>query len=241
MIVQAGIDLLVALVQALPQIITTIVAAIPQIITGIVNALIGNIDKIILAGVQLFVALIENLPTIIVEVVKAVPQIIAGIVKSFSGFVPKMAECGLNLIKGLWNGISDAGEWLWDKISGFFGGVVDRIKDFFGIHSPSTMFRDMIGKNLVKGIAVGFDVETPNLQEQINDNLDGVTAGIQNTFDIEARRGAPQEGTSPVNLGGITFSIQNFYNSTDRDVQELTEEAMEVAEDYIRRRGGVFA
>ena len=84
-------------------------------------------------------------------------------------------------------------------------------------------------------------METPNLQEQINDNLDGVTAGIQNTFDIEARRGAPQESTSPVNLGGITFSIQNFYNSTDRDVQELTEEAMEVAEDYIRRRGGVFA
>ena len=35
--------------------------AIPQIISGIVNALIGNIDKIIMAGVQLFVALIENL------------------------------------------------------------------------------------------------------------------------------------------------------------------------------------
>jgi hypothetical protein len=56
--VQAGIDLLVALIQNLPLIITTIVAAIPQIITSLVNAIVGNIDKIILAGVQLFVALL---------------------------------------------------------------------------------------------------------------------------------------------------------------------------------------
>ena len=80
-IYRSGIDLLVVLIQALPQIITTIVQAIPQIISGIVNALIGNIDKIIMAGVQLFVALIQNLPTIIVEIVKAVPQIISGMCK----------------------------------------------------------------------------------------------------------------------------------------------------------------
>ena len=61
----------------------TIIDAIPEIISGIVNALVGNIDKIIMAGVQLFVSLIENLPTIIVEIVKAVPQIIAGIVEAF--------------------------------------------------------------------------------------------------------------------------------------------------------------
>lgn len=60
LIIQAGIDLLISLIQALPQIITTIVQAIPQIISGIVNALVGNIDKIIMAGVQLFVALIET-------------------------------------------------------------------------------------------------------------------------------------------------------------------------------------
>lgn len=79
------------------------------------------------AGVQLFVVLIKNLPRIIVEIVKAVPLI---------------AECGLNLIKGLWDGKIDAGAWLRDKISGFFGGVVDKIKDFLDIHSPSALLHD---------------------------------------------------------------------------------------------------
>jgi hypothetical protein len=56
----------------------------------------------------------------------------------------------------LWQGISDAGAWLWNKISGFFGGIVSRIKDFFGIHSPSTLFAGL-GKNMGEGIGVGFE------------------------------------------------------------------------------------
>lgn len=242
LIIQAGIDLLVALIQALPQIITTIVAALPKIITSIVDALIGNIDKIIMAGVQLLVALVENTPKIIVEVVKAIPKIIKGLIDAIIGFVPKIAECGLNLIKGLWNGIKDAGAWLWDKISGFFGGIVDKIKGFFGIHSPSTLFRDMIGRNLVKGISVGVDVETPNLQDELQDNLSSVTAGLQTTIDTEtAKLDVPSAPAGGVSLGGISFNIEKFYNSTDKDMRQLVEEAMEVAEEYIRRRGGVFA
>ena len=68
--------------------IDEIVNAIPKIISGIVNALIGNIDKIIMAGVELFIALIKNLPTIIVEIVKAVPKIVSGL---FSHSTSKVA------------------------------------------------------------------------------------------------------------------------------------------------------
>ena len=156
MIIDSGIKLLISLIRALPQIITTIVGAIPKIITSLVNAIVGNIDKIILAGVQLFVALIENLPIIILEIVKAVPQIISGIVKAYSEYNSQMAKVGGNLIKGLWQGISDAGAWLWNKISGFFDDVVSRIKDFFGIHSASTLFAGL-GRNMGEGIGVGFE------------------------------------------------------------------------------------
>ena len=244
LIIQAGIDLLIALVKALPTIITTIVKAIPQIITSIINALVGNIDKIIMAGVQIFVALIQNLPTIIVEIVKAIPQIIKGIIDAIISFVPKMAECGLNLIKGLWNGIKDAGAWLWDKISGFFGGVVDKIKNFFGIHSPSTLFRDMIGKNLVKGIEVGVDVETPNLQNNLEKNLSAATKGLKATVEAEEMKlnaAGVSGGLAGVSLGGLHFEIGTFINNNEKDLQQLVEEGMEIAEEYMRRRGGVFA
>ena len=53
--------------------------------------------------------LYEVITTIIVEVVKAVPQIITALVKGFTGSIGEMAKVGGNLIKGLWQGISDAG------------------------------------------------------------------------------------------------------------------------------------
>lgn len=165
-IIQAGIDLLIALIQALPQIITTIVAAIPQIIGGIVDALIGNIDKIIMAGVQLFIALIENLPTIIIEIVKAVPQIIEGIVTAFGSLAYKIVEIGGNLVKGIWEGISAAATWLYEKVSGFFSGIVDGVKNFLGIHSPSTVFAD-IGGNMAAGVGEGFGDEMGGVETQM--------------------------------------------------------------------------
>lgn len=155
LLIQAGIDLLIALIGALPEIITTIVKAIPQIIDGIVSGLIGNIDKIIMAGVQLFVALIENLPAIIIEIVKAVPQIITGIAEAFGSLTYKIIEIGGDLLKGIWEGIKNAASWLWDKITGFFSGIVDGIKDFLGIHSPSKVFAG-IGGNMASGIGEGF-------------------------------------------------------------------------------------
>lgn len=171
LIIQAGIDLLIALIQALPQIITTIVNAIPKIITGIVNALIGNIDKIIMAGVQLFVALIKNLPKIIVEIVKAVPQILSGLVEAFKNGIGSMAEVGKNLIQGLWNGINNAKDWVLNKIKGFGSAILDGIKGFFGIHSPSRVFRDEIGSNLALGLGEGFTQEMNNVSDMMEDSI----------------------------------------------------------------------
>ena len=171
LIIQAGIDLLIALIQALPQIITTIVNAIPKIISGIVNALIGNIDKIIMAGVQLFIALIKNLPTIIVEIVKAVPKIVSGLVEAFKNGIGSMADVGKNLITGLWNGISNAKDWVLNKIKGFGESILNGIKSFFGIHSPSRVFRDEIGSNLALGLGEGFTQEMNSVSDMMEDSI----------------------------------------------------------------------
>lgn len=176
-LIDAGVKLLIALVENLPLIIRTLVSAIPQIIQGLVGAIVGNIDKIILAGVQLLVALVQNLPQIISAIVRAIPQIISGLVSGFGQYVSTMANIGFNLISGIWNGISNAGAWLRDKISGFFGGVVNNIKNFFGIKSPSRLFRDEIGKNLALGLGIGFE-----------DEMDGIAKDMQGTiptaFDV---------------------------------------------------------
>lgn len=157
LIVQAGIDLFVALIQALPEIITTLCGAIPDIVESLVGAIVDNLPLIIQAGVDLFVSLVENLPTIILEICKAIPQIIEGIVSAIGGLAWKLVEAGGNLIKGLWEGIKGAASWLWDKLKGWASDLLGGILGFFGIHSPSTVFRDMLGKNLMIGFADGIN------------------------------------------------------------------------------------
>jgi|GEM_PF-1490534 len=77
------------------------------------------------------------------------------------GMLPeKFKEVGGNIIEGLWNGIENAKRWLKDKISGFFGGVVDDIKSFFGIKSPSKLFEVEIGAMLPAGLAEGVEKGT---------------------------------------------------------------------------------
>lgn len=168
-IVDAGFKLITALVDALPQIIITIVKAIPKIIAGIIGALVGAIPKIIATGFKLLISIIKNLPQIIAKIITAIPAIIKALIDGFGDYLSDMADIGLNLIKGLWNGIKNAGAWLRDKISGFFGGVVDSIKDFFGIASPSKLMRDQVGKFIAQGIWVGFNKEDP--MDQINRDI----------------------------------------------------------------------
>lgn len=207
LIIQAGIDLLVALIQALPQIITTIVQAIPQIISGIVNALVQNIPQIIQAGVQLFVALVRNLPTIIAKIVKAVPQIVSGIVSAFGSLVGEMVKAGANLLHGLWEGISSAAGWLWEKVSGWASSLVDGIKNFFGIHSPSTVFAE-IGTNMGEGVGVGF-----------GESMNGVSADM-----TAAMGGAGQltaaEAVRAVN-DGIIANIEGLSGAVNAIVERV--------------------
>ena len=217
-IVQAGIDLLVALIQALPQIITTIVQAIPQIISGIVNALVQNIPQIIQAGVQLFVSLIQNLPTIIVEIVKAVPQIVSGIVQAFANLGGELINAGANLLHGLWEGISSAASWLWEKVTGWASGLIDGIKGFLGIHSPSTVFAE-IGTNMGEGVGVGFG----DSMEGVSSDMTAAMGGAGELTAAEAVRAvndgimANIEGLS----GAITAIVEKVITGLNAQAQRL--------------------
>lgn len=199
LLIDAGIQLLTMLVGNLPAIINGIVAALPTIINSIVNAVLGSIPLLIRSGIQLFVALVSNLPAIISGVVAAVPQIIDAIVGGFAGGFDAMANIGLNLIKGIWSGISDAAAWLKSKIAGFFGGVVDSIRDFFGIHSPSRLMAG-IGKNMALGIGVGWEDTFPDIAEDITDSV---------KLDFDA---GPVSSGRDQNQSGSVSVVQNIYS-----------------------------
>ena len=137
-------------------------------------AITNNLPKLIEMGIELVLKLAVGLVKAIPQLVAKVPEIIKSIVKGLLNGLGKIKDVGLDLVKGLWNGIKDAGKWILDKIKGFAKGILDGIKGFFGIKSPSKVFKDEVGKNLALGVGEGFA-----------DTMSDVSNDMQNAIPTE--------------------------------------------------------
>ena len=77
----------------------------------------------------------------------------------------------------------------WYKISGFFGGIVDKVKGFFGIHSPSKLFNEEIGQNLGFGLGEGFQDSLSSVYKDMQKAIDTenakLTSNLTNTHQIQ--------------------------------------------------------
>lgn len=196
MLIDAAIQLILGLADGLINALPILIEKVPEIIMKLVTALIKNAPKILEAGVQLIVKLVEGVGSVLGKLGQMAGTIIQTIWDGLKSLPSKMLEVGKNLIQGIWNGISNAVGWLWDKISGFCSGIVDKIKGFFGIHSPSKVFADEVGKFLALGLGEGFD-----------DNLGKVYKNMQSAVDFETQKLSANLSTTATNNKLFTANI----------------------------------
>lgn len=74
------------------------------------------------------------------------------------------------IVEGLWQGIQAMGSWIKEKVSGFFGGIVNGVKGLLGIHSPSKVFAD-IGDNMALGLGEGFGNSISSVTKDIEKSI----------------------------------------------------------------------
>ena len=106
---------------------------------------------------------------------EAALNLVNGVIETITSLPEKVQEIGRNIVEGIWNGINGAIDWIKDKIAGFSNGLIDGVKAALGIHSPSTLFRDVIGVNIVRGIGEGFESELPSLKSAIAAGVSGLS------------------------------------------------------------------
>lgn len=157
---------------------------------GVVNNTVTLIKDVFESGLHVgryFIRLISNgISSFLSNIVSNAKGLGTSVLNAIKGvFNLNASEIGSNLIKGIWNGISNMSGWIINLIGGFASSVIKSIKGFFGIHSPSRVMRDLIGTNIVKGIGVGIDVETPNLEKDIDANMSDLVAKMKGTVDYE--------------------------------------------------------
>lgn len=201
-------------------------AAMAPFISGIVssvNQVIGSIAQIVQGVVNLVAGLIsgnwsqvwQSCQQIASGAVGALGGILSGIynaaMAAVSGAGTWLWNAGSQIIAGLWNGISGAIGGLYNNIWNALSGLVDEAMSALGIHSPSRVFRDKVGKFIPSGIGVGIKQNTPALlsdadrmTDALVDRVSGASAAVDVAAGMSLASGANGAQGASGGAGGLS-------------------------------------
>ena len=208
-IIDAGIKLILGLADGLVKALPQLVAKIPVIIEKLLTALLNNLPKLLNAGVELILSLADGLIKAIPQLVAQLPTIISHIIKGLlTEGVPALIQAGADLLAGLFQGMLNPSV-IWENIKKIGGGILDGIKDFFGIKSPSRLFRDEVGAFLGEGMALG-------IGDGFSDKIKGVNRAIVKSIQLDSPTVAASVNGGGNGLaspqGGVVINQYNTYS-----------------------------
>ena len=173
LIIDAGIGLVMSLAEGLIDsgALMRLVGKIPEIIDKIISAITTNLPKILEMGIELTLKLAMGLVEALPQLLEQLPILIGKIAGYLlNDGIPQMLKAGGDLLAGLFKGLLNP-TTIWNSVKSLFNGIIGGIKELFGIHSPSTAFRDIVGHNLALGLGEGF---TDTMDEVTNDMANAI-------------------------------------------------------------------
>ena len=216
LIIEAGMQLLIGLAEGLINAIPQLIEKIPIIIDKLLNAIIENLPKLVEMGVELVVKLAVGLVQAIPTLVGKIPQLISSVLNAIGKLPGMVIDIGKNIVQGIWNGISGAASWLWNKITGWCSSIFDGIKSFFGIHSPSKLFADDVGKMLGLGIGEGFDDSLSSVYKEMQDAVEDENAKLTSNLTSNQQIKVQSEDNRQATLKSIDDNKEIVVNSTTK-------------------------
>lgn len=177
---------------------------LPSTLANIGRTAVSGLGNAISAGISWVKSAAGSIVSVIVDTIKSIPG--------------KMLSIGKDIVRGLWNGISDMTGWVIDKIQGFGESILGGIKDFFGIHSPSRVMRDEVGKYMAQGVGIGFERNTPIRQ---------MTAGMKKAIGKMQTAAIGVTSTMPMTAKVATKAVTNNYTDMQIDYKKIKKAQLE--------------
>jgi tape measure domain-containing protein len=104
----------------------------------------------------------------------------SGVFNAISKAIGNVADIGKNIVDGIASGIKGA----WKSVTSAIGALTDmipkKIRSLLGIHSPSRVMRDMVGKFIPQGIAVGMTSQDEFISRHAQKLKDQLTGSMSN-------------------------------------------------------------
>ncbi len=215
---------------------------IQEVFGGLWNSVVGGVTQFVNGVINAISELGGTLLT------KQIPQILQGfkewwgdVVSYFTEALPKWwnetispwftvekwKQLGNRALEGLFGGLSNIG----NKIRTWGGNLIAGVKNFFGIHSPSRLFRDEIGLNLGLGISEGIGDSEKTILSEITRAGSMMQSALTisdmpNTFSVEQATRNIQEITGSV-------AVRNDSSDTDNGSMNVVNAIYAMAQQII--------
>ena len=145
-------------------------------------------------------------------------QFMSNIVSTLSGIPGRVASIGGQIVSGIANGIRGAAGAVVSALGGVVNQAVEHAKSMLGIHSPSRVMRNLIGKNIARGVAVGIEDETATAVSAVRAMSAQVVEAGNASMEIP-----PIEVQKAVAVMDSTTQESVFGDSFMQGVQAITE------------------
>lgn len=220
LLIQAAMQLMLALARGLIAAIPQLIDAVPGIITNLVESFYAMLPEIIGVGIEIVIALASGLVSNAGHIIAAVPRLVETIVRGFLANVKSYWDIGKSIVDGIRKGITEQWRRLKADVSNLFTGLVDWIKKLLGIHSPSTVFAG-IGTNMAKGIGAGW-------QDTISDINRDIAATLQPQYvvgvdmqGLYAQAATLQTAAAPAAAGGDIAAVLERMDRLERAISGM--------------------
>lgn len=180
-LLDTGVQLITQLVAGICNNIPAIVAAAVSVIGQLVATILSHLPEILESGITLIAQLAAGIIQAIPKVVAAIPEIISSIKTSF--LQTDWAAVGKNIIEGIKSGVVKAAGVLIDAVKDVAEQALNGLKKFLGIHSPSIVMRDEVGKNIALGIAEGIAGNKKYAKKSAEEVADAILQAAKKRLD----------------------------------------------------------
>lgn len=189
-------------------------------IKGIGNGITGKLSGLKTTAGKILTNIIEAVKNLPKELSKKATSAIRDMKTTFKNV--DWGSVGMNVVKGIAKGVGDFAWILVDKMTGLAQKAWEGVKDFFGIHSPSRLMRDTVGKMIPAGITVGLEKAFPDTLKTLMNQSEQLANVPFRTPEIATGKIIPAKASA------VIAQKQNSTNSNDNDVLNLLEQLLSV-------------
>lgn len=222
-VLQSGVQMILRLVDGIINNLPSIVSAAAQAIARFVSSVASNLPQILSTGIKIIGELASGLIRAIPNLVGKIPQIISAIKDAFLSV--DWLSVGVNIIKGIASGVASAAGQLVDAAVSAATDALNWVKNKLGIHSPSRVFRDQVGKNMALGIGIGFEDNIPykDMEKQASkmvSRIQGTALGITSSASSTASGYvASKSAIRTTDTSDLIYAVERLSRLANRPVE----------------------